>query len=254
MSLKGAVVYVAGGSGIVGGSAVKACLQAGARVWLSGRSNTRFEEFKSTVPAEFHSNLEMTTCDMGDEKDAERLKNEILAKDGKVNHVVCSIGGWREDGPLSKVSFEAYRNAMKDMAVPHFLCYKTFAPELQKHAGSTYTFITGGSSDHDIPFHVSTAGMIPPTTGHVYGLYASAECENKEVPNLSIMQLRIYIMISKYEDDDVVKNGKGLYRPDPEASGHNFIGRFFPKAMSGQRSGLYKFESRAAVNKIVDSL
>lgn len=111
---------------------------------MAARDESRFNELKTIVPSQFHSNLAFYKADLSQEEQVMALREEILRKDGQLNHVVASMGGWRTDGNLSTVTVENYQKGIQDLTLPHFVCYRTFSKLLSETPKSTYTFITGG--------------------------------------------------------------------------------------------------------------
>ena len=233
----------------MGGAAVVACLQQGAKCWATARSDKNFQTFTNTVPEDLRANLRLRKVNSGSVEESTKLREEILAVDGHINHVVSSMGGWQEHGVLSDVSVEAFKAAIDDMSIPHFVCYNTFAKTLAQTPGSTYTFITGGSAqdNRSFPAKYATASMLAPTTALLYGLYSSAECENRENPNLEVNQVRIHFFIRPKMDSDFDTNNSEF------EVGKDFIGRFFPKIMTVKRGGLTVLENRSQANASFES-
>ena len=161
------------------------------------------------------------------------MSEEILALDEQINHVVSSMGGWQEHGLLSDVSVEAFKAAIDDMSMPHFICYSSFAKALAQTPGSTYTFVTGGSAQDNKPFSVrfAAASMLAPTNALIYGMYSSAEGENRENVKLEINQLRIHFFIRPRMDSEFDEKNSEF------EVGKDFIGRFFPNLMNVKRGG-----------------
>jgi NAD(P)-dependent dehydrogenase (short-subunit alcohol dehydrogenase family) len=89
----------------------------------------------------------MRKVNLNSEKETQQLRDDILKKEGKLNHVIVSVGGWRTDGKLSTVSVDTYEAAVRDMTLPHFICYKTFSQLLSENAKSSYTFVTSGAGE-----------------------------------------------------------------------------------------------------------
>ena len=134
---------VAGGCGIVGSGIVASLLNTGAKCWVTARSDAKFEELKKSLPVSVHSQLEMRKVNLCNEAETQKLREEVLRKEGKLDHVVVSVGGWRQDGKLSAVSVDNYETAIREMTLPHFVCYRTFSKLLSETPKSSYTFITG---------------------------------------------------------------------------------------------------------------
>ena len=87
----------------------------------------------------------MRKLDLNSEQEVKHLRDDIINKEGKINHVIVSVGGWRTDGKLSTVSVDTYEKAVRDMTLPHFVCYKTFSGYLSQQPKSSYMMITSGS-------------------------------------------------------------------------------------------------------------
>lgn len=150
-------------------------------------------------------------------------------------------GGWWQKGVLSDQSIEEYNSVIADMVTSHFFVYKTFAKELAKQPGSTYTFISGGSGEmceqDDFTFYPD-ASLIPLGSAGVYGLYNGAKSEFKDHANLRISQLRISVWVRRQADSSF----------DPTKASHevgtDFIGRFIVKIAENHRGGLLRVKSR----------
>lgn len=90
--------------------------------------------------------------------------------------------------------------------------------------------------------------MLPPTTAAVYGLHAAAVCEMKDNPNVAIIQIRIFFMISR-EKDSTYDQKTSQFQV-----GNDFVGKFFPKMMAKHEKGaLYKLKSRDGANQVYSS-
>ncbi len=127
----------------MGSGIVAELINAGAKCWVTARNENRLDQLKRLVPEQLHSNLGFFKADLTKENECLQLKEEILNREGKLNHVVASIGGWRTDGLLGQLSVDNYQKAVQEMTLPHFVCYKTFAKLLSEKPNSTYTFIAG---------------------------------------------------------------------------------------------------------------
>lgn len=213
---------------------------------MSARDETRFNELKSIVPSEFHSNLSVFKADLNREEDCLRLKEEILRKDGQINHVVASIGGWRTDGKLSTVSAVNFQIGLKDLLLPHFNCYKTFSKILSETPKSTYTFITGGTGE--AKFVDPTASLLPISAAATYGMRTAAVSEYKNSKNLAIIELRLFFWIRKKLDSNF----------DPKKSqsevGHDYVGKFLPKLILKHKADVYKIQSRNIGDELYQKL
>ena len=136
------VTFVAGGCGIVGSGIVESLVKNGAKCWVASRDVSRLDTLKQLIPADLHDNLSLVNADISKESECVRLRDEIIKKDGKLNHVVASIGGWRTIGNLSTLSPEVFQKEFSDLTLPHFICYRTFAKYLSENPLSSYTFVS----------------------------------------------------------------------------------------------------------------
>lgn len=246
MSLKGAVAFVAGGTGIVGTGAVSSLLMNGAKCWVAARDESRFETLIKSVPAHLQSNLNLVKADLSNEKEAMAVRDKIIQKDGQLNHVVASIGGWRTEGNLSTVPVNTYEQALKDMTLPHFVTYRTFAKMLAEKPNSTYTFVTGGSAD--VKIFDPKASMLPPSAGLMYGMYTAACSEYRTNKNLKLIQLRVYFWVRRDPD----------YKFDPKKSqmeaGSDYVAKFLPKIILKNKTEIYKLPTRSIADKLYETL
>jgi NAD(P)-dependent dehydrogenase (short-subunit alcohol dehydrogenase family) len=131
------------GVGVVGSGVALQTLKHGAKVWVSSRSEKRLDEFKMWIPENLRKNLGLIKGEIDTEKGADAVRDEILSKDKKINHVVSSLGGYWEKGPLSQISLDDFNAAMNEFATSHFVVFRAFAKKLADTPNSTYTFITG---------------------------------------------------------------------------------------------------------------
>ena len=54
---------------------------------------------------------------------------------------ICLKGGWWQKGKLSDQTLNEFNSQLIDNVTSHFLVYKTFAKDLAKQPGSTYSMI-----------------------------------------------------------------------------------------------------------------
>lgn len=86
------MAYVAGGTGIVGSGITVELLKAGAKVWISSRDENKIRDFKQTLPEKLREKLIGVRGSPSDEKDIAQIRDLILTQDGKIDHVVSSLG------------------------------------------------------------------------------------------------------------------------------------------------------------------
>lgn len=213
---------------------------------MAARDESRFEALIKSVPADHRGNLNLVKADLSNEKDAMEVRDKIIQKDGQLNHVVASIGGWRTEGNLSTVPVETYQQALTDMTLPHFVTYRTFAKMLSEKPNSTYTFVTGGSAD--VKIFDPRASILPPSAGLMYGMYTSACSEYRTNKNLKLIQLRVYFWVRREPD----------YKFDPKKSqmeaGSDYVAKFLPKVILKNKTETYKLPTRAIADKLYSTL
>ena len=215
-------------------------------MWVASREKSRLDDFKATVPEKFHANLRFFQGVVSTEEDCSRLKDEILKLDGKINHVVSSVGGWWEEGTLTETSLAEYKKIIDDATLSHFVVFKTFGKILSETPNSTYTFISGGSGEatHFLP----KASLVPIMSSTVYGIYTAASSEFKDNPNLAVMQFRLFLWIRAKEDSNF-----DAKTSDFEV-GHDYIGKFMPKMIAKHKSEIYRVRNRTQGDELYQQL
>lgn len=91
-SLKGKVIVVTGGTGILGKSFVKALAEAGAKVCIIGRNREKINERLDLIKA-VASDTFGVVADVMDEASMGEAKAEILARFGTIDGLVNAAGG-----------------------------------------------------------------------------------------------------------------------------------------------------------------
>lgn len=91
-SLRGKVIVVTGGTGVLGASFVKALAQAGAKVCIIGRNEERAKERVALVESEGAAGLAVTG-DVMDERSMSDVREAILDKWGTIDGLVNAAGG-----------------------------------------------------------------------------------------------------------------------------------------------------------------
>ena len=90
-SLKGKVAVVTGGSGVLGGAMAKGLLQAGAKVCIIGRTESKVEK-QIAILSEFGEMMGIT-ADVLDKTQLESSQYQILAEWGHIDILVNGAGG-----------------------------------------------------------------------------------------------------------------------------------------------------------------
>jgi hypothetical protein len=127
------------------------------------------------------------------------LKEEILQKEGRIDHCVASIGSFWSKGTLGVQTVDEFKNVFGDTLLPHFIVYKTFSAELNKQPMSSYTFITGGLGEACM---LPKSSLVTVYASGVYGLYQAAMAEHKNKKNFKINEIRFYQWIRNRPDKD----------------------------------------------------
>jgi 3-oxoacyl-[acyl-carrier protein] reductase len=143
--LDGKLVVVAGGTGNVGSYLVKGLLNAGARVAVPSRSQTKLRELSEHLQAhgvERMENLLPFIGDIGSEARAARLRGEIVNAAGSPDAVIASLGTWQPAGSIGAATTEQLHEVLANYLIAHFTTAKAFVPALEANGG-TYAFING---------------------------------------------------------------------------------------------------------------
>lgn len=197
-----------------------------------------------SVPNSQKGNLKVRAAATSSEDEVIRIREEILKQEGKINHVVSSLGGWWQKGTLSHQSLDEYRKIIDDSATSHFIVYKTFSKILSETPNSTYTFITGTIGEKGLP----DTSLITIGSSVVYGIYQAARGEHKKSPNLAVNEVRYGLLIKNIPDKDV----------DPAESamtvGNEWAAKFVTKAISKHQHTYYRIVSRQQGDELYASL
>ncbi|MFI3280560.1 MAG: SDR family oxidoreductase [Rikenellaceae bacterium] len=90
--IKGLVVAITGGYGVLGGSAAKYLAQQGAKVVIIGRNEAKGETFVAEIVA-FGGEAIYAKGDATSREDMEAVRDAILAKYGKIDTLINAAGG-----------------------------------------------------------------------------------------------------------------------------------------------------------------
>jgi NAD(P)-dependent dehydrogenase (short-subunit alcohol dehydrogenase family) len=143
-SLSGLATLVAGGTGNVGRYIVSALLDRGATVVVPSRSRDKLEALRAAAGAQ--GRLVTLVGDVGDERDAERIRDEAVRQVASpLDAVVASLGRWNGAPTLLGATRAELMGALENYVVAHFVVARTFLPAVAARGGS-YTFINGPSS------------------------------------------------------------------------------------------------------------
>ncbi len=149
-TLDGHVVVIAGGTGAVGEGVVRAYLERGATVVVPSRSQGKVDRFRGVLGETGQSGrLHFLVQGYSTFADAEALANDVIAKFGRVDDVVASIGGWWAGKPLWQISEADWQSFYIEFSTAHVAVLRAFLPRLG--AAGAYTLILGGSATTPVP-------------------------------------------------------------------------------------------------------
>ncbi len=93
----GRVAVVTGGSGVLGGAIARALGEAGATVWIVGRSRPEAAEAAAREIRQAGGHAEAAQADVLDKEALSGLAARILARQGRIDFLVNAAGGARKD-------------------------------------------------------------------------------------------------------------------------------------------------------------
>lgn len=143
----GVRVLVAGGTGTVGSGTVLSLLKQGVHVVVATRSQEKFEELRDITPDDVSKNLWMVKGDVSSRDGVMCVLEKATAGDKEIHHVVSSLGGWWQKGPMTDQSLQEFDRTIRDHVAGHFLLMRTFLPYLNTREGSTYTIVTNDAAN-----------------------------------------------------------------------------------------------------------
>jgi 3-oxoacyl-[acyl-carrier protein] reductase len=133
---------IAGGTGNVGRAIVHDLLMRGATVIVPSRSATKLDLLAAAQEPDARARLISIIGNVGDERDAERIREEAAARTGRLNAVVASLGAFVAAPILLAAARAALERVLADYLVAHFVVARTFVPAFASSGGS-YLFING---------------------------------------------------------------------------------------------------------------
>ena len=157
-------VLVAGGAGAVGGAIARALLRAGATVAVPSRDGRRLDALRATLPADALDRFEAVVGNVGTVKGAESIRDDLVARLGRVDHAVASLGGAWSGPPLAELALGDWRRVLDDHLTAHFVAARTFLPVVAARPGGSYTFLVGPAGETPVPgsapVSVAVAGVL----------------------------------------------------------------------------------------------
>ena len=158
------VVVVAGGTGGVGEGLVRGLLRAGATVAVPSRDERRLAALRDRLGDAADQRFHPVVGNVGVVKGAEALRDELVARLGRVDHAVASLGGVWSGPPLAELPIGDWRRVLDDHLTAHFVAARTFLPVVAARAGGSYTFLVGPAGETPVPgaspVSVAVAGLL----------------------------------------------------------------------------------------------
>jgi NAD(P)-dependent dehydrogenase (short-subunit alcohol dehydrogenase family) len=145
-SLNDQTVVVAGATGNVGPFVVRALLERGASVAAPSRSGEKLgglrEHLREHVDETRLGRLHTFVGDLGDERGAAVLRQQISEEVGTPDAVVASVGDYVAAPSLLDARTAELQRALDTATLAHFVIARTFLPHL-RDSGGTYVFLQG---------------------------------------------------------------------------------------------------------------
>jgi NAD(P)-dependent dehydrogenase (short-subunit alcohol dehydrogenase family) len=186
-ALRGTVAVVTGATGNVGWGAAHAFAAAGAHVVATVRGAA--PDLEALLGGDQHL---LVRGDLAVDGDAERVREAALARFGRVDHVVASIGSWWQKGPVVEQSPEEFRAVLDSLLTSQFLLARAMLPWMRRHGGGSYTIVTGAGGEVAIP----NAGLLGAAVMGVFGLSRALRAEHRGA-DVRVNELRIRARIER---------------------------------------------------------
>jgi 3-oxoacyl-[acyl-carrier protein] reductase len=151
--LEGKVAFIPGGAGNVGEGIVRSFLKAGAIVAVPSRKAEKLTELRGYLgDIATDENFIPLVGEISQIADAERIRDQLLQKFGKLDIVVASLGGWWSGNkPITEVAIDEWQQYLNSNLTSHFIAARTFLPILKEQKASSYTLIGGAAAEVPIP-------------------------------------------------------------------------------------------------------
>ncbi len=156
-SLKGSVVFVAGGTGAVGKAICDLLYRQGASVAVIGRNADTLKDLASAYDT---TRFMTVTGDITSASDCDGALQEVVAQWGKIDTVVNATGGFLFD-TLEHISVEQWHKIMNINVNAAFILSKSAVPHLKKNKKGTIIHL-GSKISHNT--NISEGRVVYATT------------------------------------------------------------------------------------------
>lgn len=159
--LDGKIALVTGGAGIVGTHIVEALAEAGATVWAVSRDGARCAELAAALTGR-GLNAASASCDFTQEQAVVRLRDEILAREGRLD-ILFNNAVARAGGDLRHSTLEEWEETMKLNSSGLFLASRILSEPMQQARSGSIVNIASiyGAVGPDFSIYEGTAMSNP---------------------------------------------------------------------------------------------
>lgn len=153
MRLNGQIVLIAGGAGALGQTVVPICVQAGARVITADRN---------PPPTQVSGSFAMQ-ADVTDEADVQRLVNEVIRENGRIDALVNLVGGFAM-GRLEETDMLLWHRMLTMNLTAAFLLSKAVLPGMVKRGAGRIVHVAARAAVEPFPgaaaYIVAKSGLV----------------------------------------------------------------------------------------------
>jgi NAD(P)-dependent dehydrogenase (short-subunit alcohol dehydrogenase family) len=141
-TLKDQVVIITGAVGNLGAATVRAFQNAGAKMVLVDRSPDRVREMFADL-ADSPLNLFAGGIDLSDLASLDTLIGQALAKFGRIDALVNTVGGYRGGKPVHEADLADWDFLFKVNVHTTLLCCRAVVPQMLKQRGGKIVNVAG---------------------------------------------------------------------------------------------------------------
>jgi len=146
ISLQGQCAVIHGGGGAIGGAVARAFAQAGARVFLAGRTRARLDAVARDI-ATAGGRADVAVVDALDEEAMLRHAQEVAEQAGGIDIAFNAVGVMHVQGrPLSALSLEDYFLPVQAYTRSNFLTARAVAPHMARRGGGVIVSVSTPAS------------------------------------------------------------------------------------------------------------
>lgn len=120
---------------------MRALLGRGTHVVVPSRSRRRLDALAHGLPEAHRALLHAVRADVSDPDEATEVREALLARHGRLDGVVASLGTYERGTPIADTDVRTWSRLLHDNLTPHFVVARTFAPVLG--AGAAYVTLAG---------------------------------------------------------------------------------------------------------------